>query len=159
MKTGTIVLLVILVILIGILVALYFMGRNLQKKQEAQNAQLQANKQPVVIMAVDKKRLKLKESGLPQEVIDSTPWYAKRSKVPIVKAKVGARFMNLIADEKVFDLIPINQQVKAMVSGIYTVEVKGMRGKKLTPDTTVKKSWWRKQMDKLQEKAGAKPVK
>ena len=149
MKTGTIVLLVILVILIGILVALYFMGRNLQKKQEAQNAQLQANKQPVVIMAVDKKRLKLKESGLPQEVIDSTPWYAKRSKVPIVKAKVGARFMNLIADEKVFDLIPINQQVKAMVSGIYIVEVKGMRGKKLTPDTTVKKSWWRKQMDKL----------
>ena len=159
MKTGTIVLLVILVILIGILVALYFMGRNLQKKQEAQNAQLQANKQPVVIMAVDKKRLKLKESGLPQEVIDSTPWYAKRSKVPVVKAKVGARFMNLIADEKVFDLIPINQQVKAMVSGIYIVEVKGMRGKKLTPDTTVKKSWWRKQMDKLQEKAGAKPVK
>ena len=159
MKTGTIVLLVILVILIGILVALYFMGSYLQKKQEAQNAQLQANKQPVVIMAVDKKRLKLKESGLPQEVIDSTPWYAKRSKVPIVKAKVGARFMNLIADEKVFDLIPINQQVKAMVSGIYIVEVKGMRGKKLTPDTTVKKSWLRKQMDKLQEKAGAKPVK
>ncbi|MBQ8987201.1 MAG: hypothetical protein IJ100_08220 [Lachnospiraceae bacterium] len=159
MKTGTIVLLVILVILIGILVALYFMGRNLQKKQEAQEAQMQANKQPVVIMAVDKKRLKLKESGLPQEVIDQTPWYAKRSKVPVVKAKVGARFMNLIADEKVFDLIPINQQVKAMVSGIYIVEVKGMRGKKLTPDTTVKKSWWRKQMDKLQEKAGAKPVK
>ena len=159
MKTGTIVLLVILVVLIGILVALYFMGRNLQKKQETQEAQLQANKQPVVIMAVDKKRLKLKESGLPQEVIDQTPWYAKRSKVPVVKAKVGARFMNLIADEKVFDLIPINQQVKAMVSGIYIVEVKGMRGKKLTPDTTVKKSWWRKQMDKLQEKAGAKPVK
>ena len=131
MKTGTIVLLVILVILIGILIALYFMGRNLQKKQDEQNARLQANKQPVVIMAVDKKRLKLKESGLPQEVIDSTPWYAKRSKVPIVKAKVGARFMNLIADEKVFDIIPLNQQVKAMVSGIYIVEVKGMRGKKL----------------------------
>lgn len=159
MKTGTIVLLVILVILIGILIALYFMGRNLQKKQDEQNARLQANKQPVVIMAVDKKRLKLKESGLPQEVIDSTPWYAKRSKVPIVKAKVGARFMNLIADEKVFDIIPINQQVKAMVSGIYIVEVKGMRGKKLVADTTVKKSWLRKQMDKLQEKAGAKPVK
>ena len=92
-------------------------------------------------------------------MIDSTPWYAKRSKVPIVKAKVGARFMNLIADEKVFDIIPLNQQVKAMVSGIYIVEVKGMRGKKLVADTTVKKSWLRKQMDKLQEKAGAKPVK
>ena len=155
----SIVLFVILVILIGVLVFLYFMGRRLQKQQDEQNERLEANKQPVVIMAVDKKRLKLKESGLPEEVIAQTPWYARRSKVPVVKAKVGARFMNLIADEKVFDLIPINQQVKAMVSGIYIMDVKGMRGKKLTPDTTVKKSWWRKQMDKLQEKAGAKPVK
>lgn len=159
MSKVTIVLLVILVILIGVLVFLYFMGRKLQKQQEEQNERLQANKQPVVIMAVDKKRLKLKESGLPEEVIAQTPWYARRSRVPIVKAKVGSKFMNLIADDKVFDLIPINQQVKAMVSGIYIVEVKGMRGKKLTPDTSVKKSWWRRQMDKLQDKAGAKPLK
>ena len=159
MSKLSIVLLVILVILIGVLVFLYFMGRKLQKQQEEQNERLQANKQPVVIMAVDKKRLKLKESGLPEEVIAQTPWYARRSRVPIVKAKVGSKFMNLIADDKVFDLIPINQQVKAMVSGIYIVEVKGMRGKKLTPDTSVKKSWWRRQMDKLQDKAGAKPLK
>ena len=159
MKTGTIVLLVILAVLIGVLVALYFFGKRLQKKQDEQNERIQAYKQPVVMLVIDKKKLKLKESGLPDEVISQTPWYARRSKVPIVKAKVGARFMNLIADDKVFDLIPLNQQVKAMVSGIYIVEVKGMRGKKLTPDTTVKKSWWRKQMDKLQEKAGAKPIK
>ncbi len=159
MSKVSIVLLVILIILIGVVVALYFIGKKLQKQQEEQNERVQATKQPVVIMAVDKKRLKLKESGLPEEVIAQTPWYARRSKVPIVKAKVGSRFMNLIADDKVFDLIPLNQQVKAMVSGIYIVEVKGMRGKKLTSDSTVKKSWWRKQMDKLQEKAGAKPVK
>ena len=161
MKTGTIVLLVILVILIGVLVALYFIGKRLEKQQAEQNERIQANKQPVVIMAVDKKRLKLKESGLPEEVISQTPWYARRSKVPIVKAKVGSRFMNLIADEKVFDYIPINKQVKAMVSGIYIVEVKGMRmrGQKLVSDNPVKKSWFRKQMDKLQEKAGAKPLK
>lgn len=158
MKTGTIVLLVILVILIGILIALYFMGRNLQKKQDEQNARLQANKQPVVIMAVDKKRLKLKESGLPQEVIDSTPWYAKRSKVPIVKAKVGARFMNLIADEKVFDIIPLNQQVKAMVSGIYIVEVRGAHGQVLKAEPK-KKGWLGRTMDKIREKGGAAPVK
>ena len=159
MKTGTIILLVIIAILIGILVFLYFTGRRLQKRQEEQNAQVQANKQPYVTMAVDKKRLKLKESGLPEEVIAQTPWYARRSKIPVVKAKVGNRFMNLIADENVFDLIPINKQVKAMISGIYIVEVKGMRGAKLTSDNPVKKSWWRRQMDKLQEKAGAKPVK
>ena len=159
MKTGTIILLVIMVILIGVLVALYFIGKRLEKQQAEQNERIQANKQPVVIMAVDKKRLKLKESGLPEEVIAQTPWYARRSKVPIVKAKVGSRFMNLIADEKVFDYIPINKQVKAMVSGIYIVEVKGMRGQKLVSDNPVKKSWFRRQMDKLQEKAGAKPLK
>ena len=159
LKTGTIVLLVILAILIGVLVALYFLGKRLQKQQEEQNERIQANKQPVTLLVIDKKRLKLKESGLPEEVIKQTPWYARRSKVPIVKAKVGPQFYNLIADDKIFDLIPVKKQVKAMVSGIYIVEVKGIRGQKLTADTTVKKSWFRRQMDKLQEKAGAKPVK
>ena len=158
MKTGTIILLVILAILVALLVALYFFFFFLQQ-QEEQSARLQASKQPFVIMAVDKKRLKLKESGLPDEVISNTPWYAKRAKVPVVKAKIGNRFMNLVADEDVFDLIPINKQVKAMISGIYIVEVKGMRGQKLVSDNPVKKSWWRRQMDKIREKAGAKPVK
>ena len=159
MKTGTIILLIILLILIGVLVFLYFFGRRMQTRQEEQNAQLQAAKQPFVIMAVDKKRLKLKESGLPEEVISKTPWYAKRAKVPIVKAKVGNRFMNLVADESVFDLIPINKQVKAMISGIYIVEVKGMRGQKLVSDNPKKKGWFATQMDKIREKGGAKPVK
>ena len=159
MKTGTIILLVILAILVALLVALYFFGRRMQQQQEEQSARLQASKQPFVIMAVDKNRLKIKESGLPDEVISNTPWYAKRAKVPVVKAKIGNRFMNLVADEDVFDLIPINKQVKAMISGIYIVEVKGMRGQKLVSDNPVKKSWWRRQMDKIREKAGAKPVK
>ncbi len=159
MKTGTIVLLIILAVLIGVLVALYFFGKRLQKKQDEQNERIQAYKQPVVLLVIDKKKLKLKESGLPEEVISQTPWYARRSKVPIVKVKVGNKIMNLIADDKIFDMIPIKKQVKAMVSGIYIVEVKGMRGQKLTADTNVKKSWFRRQMDKLQEKAGAKPVK
>ena len=159
MKTGTIILLVILAIMVALLVALYFFGRRMQQQQEEQTARLQASKQPFVIMAVDKKRLKLKESGLPDEVIANTPWYAKRAKVPVVKAKIGNRFMNLVADEDVFDLIPINKQVKAMISGIYIVEVKGMRGQRLVSDNPVKKSWWRRQMDKIREKAGAKPVK
>ena len=140
MKTGTIVLLVILAVLIGVLVALYFFGKRLQKKQDEQNERIQAYKQPVVMLVIDKKKLKLKESGLPDEVISQTPWYARRSKVPIVKVKVGNKIMNLIAD-------------------VYIVEVKGMRGQKLVADTNVKKSWFRRQMDKLQEKAGAKPVK
>ena len=155
MKTGTIVLLVITVILIGILIALYFIGKRLQKQQDEQNERIQANKQPVTMLVVDKKKLRLKESGLPDEVIKQTPWYARRSKLPIVKAKVGAQFYNLIADEKIFDLIPVKKQIKAMVSGIYIVEVKGLRGRLQTDGTPRKKSW----VEKLQEKAGAKPVK
>ncbi|MDO5456678.1 MAG: hypothetical protein Q4F25_07175 [Eubacteriales bacterium] len=159
MKTGMIVLIVILVILAGAAVGLYFLGKRMEKKQAESQAQIQASKQPVTMLVIDKKMLKLKESGLPEEVIKQTPWYAKRSKVPIVKAKVGPQFVNLIADEKIFDLIPVKKQVKAMVSGLYIVEVKGLRGTKLTSDSTVKKGWWRRTMDKLQEKAGAKPVK
>ena len=150
---------VITVILLIAAVALYFLGKNAEKKQAEQTAAMEANKQVVSMLVIDKKMLKLKESGLPEEVIKQTPWYARRSKVPIVKAKVGPQFVNLIADEKIFDLIPVKKQVKAMVSGLYIVEVKGLRGTKLTSDSTVKKGWWRRTMDKLQEKAGAKPVK
>ena len=34
----------------------------------------------------------------------------------------------LIADEKVFDLIPVKKEIKAEVSGLYIVGVKGIRG-------------------------------
>ena len=151
----TIVLLIILVILLGILIALYFIGKRLQARQAESDAQIQAMKQPMTLLIIDKKRLKLKESGLPDQVIQQTPWYAKRSKVAVVKAKAGPQILNFICDEKIFDSIPVKKQVKAMVSGIYIVEVKGIRGRLDTDSTPRKKSW----VEKLQEKAGAKPVK
>ncbi len=48
--------------------------------------------------------------------------------MPIVKAKVGPKISILIADEKVFDLIPVKKEIKAEVSGLYIVGVKGIRG-------------------------------
>lgn len=155
MSRITIVLLIILVILIAILVALYFMGKRLEARQAESDAQIQAMKQPMTLLVIDKKRLKLKESGLPDQVIQQTPWYAKRSKVPVVKAKVGPQFINFICDDKIFDQIPVKKQIKAMVSGIYIVEVKGIRGKLQNDGEPKKKSL----LEKLQEKAGAKPVK
>ena len=103
MSTVTIVLLVILVILIAALIGLYFFGKKAQKKQEEQQAQIEATKQTVSMLVIDKKRMPLKESGLPQMVIDQTPKLMRRSKLPIVKAKVGPKISILIADEKVFD--------------------------------------------------------
>ena len=128
MSTVTIVLLVILVILIAAEIALYFFGKNAQKKQDEQQSQIQAIKQTVSMLVIDKKRMPLKDSGLPQMVIDQTPKLMRRSKLPIVKAKVGPKINILIADEKVFDLIPVKKEIKAEVSGLYIVGVKGIRG-------------------------------
>ena len=41
--------------------------------------------------------------------------------------------MIMIADEKVFDLIPLKKEIKAEVSGLYIVGVKGIRGSLQTP--------------------------
>ncbi|MCD7832787.1 MAG: hypothetical protein LUH00_02185 [Lachnospiraceae bacterium] len=128
MSTFLKVLLIILIILVVALVVLYFVGRRMQKKQIAQEEQMEAAKQTVSMLIIDKKMLPVKDSGLPQMVIDQTPKLMRRSKLPIVKAKVGPRIMTLVADAKVFDVIPVKKEVKAVVSGIYIMEVKSVRG-------------------------------
>lgn len=122
------VLLIILIILIIALVVMYFLGKKAQAKQEEQQAQIEASKQTMSMLIIDKKRLPLKDSGLPQMVIEQAPKMMRRSKLPIVKAKVGPKITCLVCDEKIFDLIPVKKEVKAEVSGIYIVGVKGMRG-------------------------------
>ena len=122
------VLLIIVIILAVVLAVLYFLGKKAQKKQEAQQAQIEASKQTVSMLVIDKKRTPLKEAGLPQMVIDQTPKMMRRMKLPVVKAKVGPKIMTLISDEKIFELIPVKKEVKAQVSGIYIVGVKGVRG-------------------------------
>ena len=127
-KTFTIVLLVILVILIVACVVLYFVGKKAEKKQADQQAQLDAVAQTVSILVIDKGRMKLKEAGLPDIVIENTPKYLRRSKVPVVKAKVGPKIMTLMCDAQVYPLIPVKKEVKATISGIYITAVKGVRG-------------------------------
>ncbi len=150
--------LLIVAAVIGIIVAvLYFLGKKAQKRQAEQQEMLQANKQTVSMLIIDKKRMRVKDSGLPQMVIDQTPKMMRRSKLPIVKAKIGPQIMSLICDEKIFDYVPVKKEVKAVVSGIYVLDVKGLHGK--TEITPVKKSRFRKALEAAQEKAGAKPVK
>ena len=157
MSTLSIVLLCILAVLIIAVVALYFFGRNMQKKQESQQAQIDAMKQTVSMLIIDKKRMKLKDSGLPQMVIDQTPKFLRGSKLPVVKAKVGPQIMTLISDEKIFDSIPVKKEVKAVVSGIYITDVKGLHGKH-APVEAKKKGFFKRDLEKAQEKAGATPI-
>ena len=140
------ILLVILIVLVVALIVLYILGRRLQKKQAAQEEQMEAAKQSVSMLVIDKKMLPLKESGLPQIVIDQTPRLMRRQKMPIVKAKVGPRIMTLVADAKIFDQIPVKKEVRAVVSGIYIMDVKGIRGP--LEAKPVKKRFWQRLRDR-----------
>lgn len=123
-----IVMIVILVILIGAIIFLTVWGKKQQKKMDENQAQIEANSQNMTMLIIDKKKMPLKAAGLPQVVVDATPKLLRRSKVPVVKAKVGPRIMVLIADDKIYDMIPIKQEVKATVSGIYITKVRSLRG-------------------------------
>jgi len=128
------ILIIVLIVLIAVLIALYFFGKKAEKKQAAQQEQLEAAAQTVSMLIIDKKRMKLKEAGFPAMVVDNTPKYLRRAKVPVVKAKVGPKVMTLMCDEKVFPLIPVKKEVKATVSGIYITAVRGVRGALETPE-------------------------
>ncbi len=125
---------VILVVLAAALVALYFFGKKMQKRQAEQEQQIQAAKQTMSMLVIDKKRMPLNQAGLPQVVVDQAPKLMRRNKVPVVKAKVGPKIMTMIADEKIFDMIPTKKEVKAEVSGIYIVGVRGNHGKLAVPE-------------------------
>ena len=147
MPVWGIVLLVIFVILLAVFIGLMIFGNKLRKQQDEQQAQIDAAKQVMSMLIIDKKKMKLKDAGLPAVVLENTPKYLRRSKVPVVKAKVGPKVMSLIADESVFDYIPVKKEVKATVSGIYITKVTGVRGPLEKPEG--KKSW----RTKLKEKA------
>ena len=158
MSTVTIVLLVILAVLLIAVVALYFLGKKAQKKQNEQQEQINAMKQTVSMLIIDKKRMKLKDAGAPQVVVDQTPKLLRGSKLPVVKAKVGPQIMTLICEESIFDAVPVKKEVKADVSGIYITGVKGLHGKTVVAEQK-KKGKFKQLIEKAQEKAGAKPVK
>jgi hypothetical protein len=145
------------VLLIAVIV-LFIIGKRAQKKQDAQREQIDAMKQTVSMLIIDKKRMKLKEAGLPQAVVDQTPKLMRRAKLPIVKAKVGPQIMSLVCEEKIFDSVPVKKEVKATVSGIYITDVKGLHGK-TAPPPKKKQGFFKRMTEKLQEKGGAKPLK
>ena len=125
MKPFLIVLGIIVLVLIIVMIVLYFVGKKLQKKQDESQAQMQAAAQTATILVIDKKRMKLKDAGLPKVVLENTPKYLRGSKVPIVKAKIGPKIMSLMCDEKIVPVLPVKKELKVMISGIYIMDVKG----------------------------------
>lgn len=156
-STWLIVSIVIIVLLIAALVALSIYGKKLQTRQEKSQRELENAAQSVSLLVIDKKKLKLNESGLPQIVLEQTPKYMRNRKVPIVKVKIGPKIMSLICEEKIFDLVPVKKEVKAMVSGIYIMDVKGLRSNLEQKQGKVKFSQkMRMKLDNMREKEKAK---
>lgn len=50
--------------------------------------------------------------------------------------------MTLIADAKVFEVLPVKTEAKVVVSGIYITEIKSLRGKAVPPAPKKKKNSW-----------------
>ena len=131
--------LIVLAVVVGAMIALYFVGNKMQKKQMAQKEQLMEAAQSTSLLIIDKKMMKLKDANLPKVVMEQTPKRYRNAKMPIVKVKVGPQIMNLICDDGIFDELPTKGEVKAMVSGIYIVGVKSIRGKKKAAEEAPKK--------------------
>ena len=145
-SAGWIVAIIVLVVLIGGFIGLSILGKKLQKKQEESETTMRQGAQIVSIFVIEKAKKKITEAGFPQIIVDQTPKYLRRSKVPVVKAKVGPKIASLMCDERAFALIPEKKEVKVLMNGIYIVEAKSARGGLEAPP--VKKGWRQKLRDK-----------
>ena len=125
---------IITLIIVAAFILLYFQGKRNMKKRDEQQAAIDQAAQWVNMLIIDKKKLRMKQSGLPQQVIDQTPKFARLAKVPVVKAKVGPKVMTLMCDAQIYPIIPVKKEVKATISGIYITGVKGLRGPLETPE-------------------------
>ncbi|XME02705.1 hypothetical protein QYZ88_000615 [Lachnospiraceae bacterium C1.1] len=183
MNTITIVLIVVLVVLIAAIVALYFLGRRLEKKQAEGQAAIEATSATLPLLIIDKKVMKIKDSGLPDAVISQIPKWRRGTKVQVVKAKIGgyqtmvgqkmnrmnggpattkvqSQIVSLVCDSKeVFDAIPLKKEVKATVGGgIHITAVKGIHGNAIEKAPEKKLSKFQQWKENLQKKVGAKPL-
>ena len=104
------VIIIVLAVIIGILIALIIIGRKMQKKQQASQADIEAASQIISMLVIDKKKMKVKDATLPKVVAEQIPKYMRFAKLPLVKAKVGPKVMTLIADVKVFDALPLKTE-------------------------------------------------
>ena len=150
MPVWSIILLCVLGAMVIAFIILMIIGRKKQKQQEEQQAQMEQQAQTMSLFIIDKKKLPLKDSGLPKIVYESSPKLARLSKVPIIKVKVANRVMNMVCDAEVFKTLLPNQVVKAKVSGIYVLSAKYERGPVYEPskDKSAKKKMDR-WLDKL----------
>lgn len=153
------VLLGIIIVLVIALVVLFFVGKRLQKKQAEQQASIDAASQTMSFYIIDKKRVRLTDAGLPKMVVEQTPKYLRKSKLPVIKVKIGPRIMTLICEPKVYDEVAPKQEVRATVSGIYVTSAKRIRGPLVETDPKKRKALEKQAKKEAKAKAKAEKKK
>ena len=145
-----IVLLIVLVVAAIIFAILTILGKRAQKKQDESFAQMEAAKQVVNMLIIDKKRMPMKDANLPPMVMENVNFMQKRAKIYVVKGKVGPKIATFLCDKDVYEVLPIRKEVKATVAGLYIMSVKGIRGSLVSKTDTKKKKEGK--LDKLLKK-------
>ena len=122
------VLIIVAIVLIAVIAVLYFLGKRMQNKQADTQKQIDSSAVLTTLLVIDKKKMRLKDATLPQIVLDNAPKMAKLAKMPIVKAKVGPKVVDLLCDDKVFPDIPVKKECKVMLSGMFITKLVSVRG-------------------------------
>ena len=133
------ILLIIIAIAAIALGLLYYFGNKMQKKANASQEMIEQSKMVTSALIIDKKKLKAKDSSLPQMVQEQIPAYLRWRKLPMVKAKIGPKIATLLCDESVYQQLPLKKMVKIELAGLYIVGIKS--GKLEAP---VKLTWRQK---------------
>ena len=109
------VILVILLILVVVLAVLYFLGRKMEKRQVEQQSAIDAAKQTVSLMAIDKKKLKIKEAGLPPIVFLQLPLKTE------IKVEISGLYITAIKSVPRGGLIPLPKKktIGQRIKGIF----------------------------------------
>lgn len=128
MSAGWIILIVVVVVMIGLFIFLYFFGKRTQKKQDEQKEDMQKSAMQMSFYIIDKKKMLLKNAGLPKVVYDNANFIAKVTRTPVIKVKVGNKVTSLVCDPEVYKTLLPKQEVRAQVSGIYVISAKRVRG-------------------------------
>ncbi len=110
-----------------VIILLWRATKKQEKRRDEQQEIIDDVAQTYSMLVIDKKKVRLKDADIPDYVKKETPWYGQRAKVPVVRVKVGPNVMNMIADNEIFDLIPVKKEIKAKVAGIYITDVRGIR--------------------------------
>ena len=126
MLSASDIFIIVMVVLAVAIFAIYKLSnRNYRRNIETQHF-IEANKQTLSIYVIDKKFAKPTENDFSRQIYAQIPPSARKRKVCMVRAKVGAQIVTLITDKNVYDVLTPKKTVKAEISGLYLVKVVGV---------------------------------